>query len=264
MPQFAANLTMLFTEVPFLDRFERAAEAGFEGVEFLFPYDWPAAEIKSRLREHRLTLVLHNLPAGDWDAGERGIACMPDRVEEFRDGVARAIEYASALGVPQLNCLAGKVPLGATDAMLRATFVGNLRYAAAALKKAGLKLLIEPINTFDIPGFYLSRSAQALAIIDEVGADNLFLQFDLYHAQRMEGELAATLQKHLARIAHVQIADNPGRHEPGSGEINHDFLFAHLDRIGYRGWVGCEYKPATTTEAGLAWLERARRAPRPA
>ncbi|WP_372526782.1 hydroxypyruvate isomerase [Piscinibacter sp.] len=264
MPQFAANLSMLFNEVPFLDRFERAARAGFEGVEFLFPYAWPAADIKSRLQVHRLTLVLHNLPAGDWDAGERGIACLPDRVDEFRDGVARAIEYAGALGVPQLNCLAGKVPLGATDAMLRTTFVGNLRYAAAALKKAGLKLLIEPVNTFDIPGFYLSRSAQALSIIDEVGADNLYLQYDIYHAQRMEGELAATLEKHLPRIAHVQIADNPGRHEPGSGEINHDFLFAHLDRIGYRGWVGCEYKPATTTEAGLGWLERARRMPRPA
>jgi hydroxypyruvate isomerase len=259
MPRFAANLTMLFNEVPFLDRFERAARAGFQSVEFLFPYAYPAAEIKARLESFRLKLVLHNLPAGDWDAGERGIACLPDRVDEFREGVGRAIEYGKALGVPQLNCLAGKVPLGATDDMLRKTFVANLRYAAAELKKAKLKLLIEPINTFDIPGFYLSRSTQALSVIDEVGSDNLYLQYDIYHAQRMEGELAATITKHLARIAHIQVADNPGRNEPGSGEINYGFLFAHLDRIGYQGSVGCEYKPATTTEAGLKWLEAARR-----
>ena len=259
MPRFAANLTMLFNEVPFLDRFERAARAGFQSVEFLFPYAYSVAELKARLESFQLKLVLHNLPAGNWDAGERGIACLPDRVDEFREGVGRAIEYGTALGVPQLNCLAGKVPLGATDDLLRKTFVANLRYAATELKKARLKLLIEPINTFDIPGFYLNRSTQALALIDEVGSDNLFLQYDIYHAQRMEGELAATLSKHIARIAHVQVADNPGRNEPGTGEINYGFLFAHLDRIGYQGSVGCEYKPATTTEAGLKWLEAARR-----
>ena len=258
MPKFAANLTMLFNEVPFLDRFERAAKAGFDAVEFLFPYAYPAAEIRSRLATHGLKLVLHNLPAGDWDAGERGIACLPDRIDEFRDGVARAIEYATALGAPQVNCLAGKSPLGASDATLRQTLVGNLRYAAGELKRAGLKLLVEPINTYDIPGFYLNRTAQALSILDEVGSDNLFVQYDIYHAQRMEGELAATLARHLARIAHVQLADNPGRNEPGTGEINYPFLFAHLDRIGYKGWVGCEYKPATTTEAGLGWLAAAR------
>jgi hydroxypyruvate isomerase len=255
MPQFAANLTMLFNEVPFLDRFEHAARAGFDAVEFLFPYAYPAQEIKQRLDANGLRLVLHNLPAGDWDAGERGIGCLPERADEFRDGVLRAIEYASALGVKQLNCLAGKAPAGADEALLRKTFVANLRHAAGALKKAGIRLLIEPINTHDIPGFYLSRSAQALSIIDEVDSDNLFLQYDIYHAQRMEGELAATLEKHLARIAHVQLADNPGRHEPGTGEINYPFLFAHLDRIGYRGHVGCEYKPATTTEAGLGWIK---------
>ncbi|NWG74043.1 MAG: TIM barrel protein, partial [Rubrivivax sp.] len=217
MPRFAANLTMLFNEVPFLERFERAAKAGFDAVEFLFPYAYPAAEIRARLDAHGLKLVLHNLPAGDWDAGERGIACHPDRVEEFRAGVAKAIEYAAALGVPQLNGLAGKAPAGVDDAVLRATFVGNLKYAAAELKKAGLKLLIEPINTYDIPGFWLNRTAQALAILDEVGADNAFVQYDIYHAQRMEGEIAATLQKHLARIGHIQLADNPGRHEPGTG-----------------------------------------------
>jgi hydroxypyruvate isomerase len=256
MPRFAANLTMLFTEVPFLDRFERAARAGFGAVEFLFPYAFPPEEIRRRLDEHKLTLVLHNLPAGDWDAGERGIACLPDRVDEFRAGVAKAITYAKALGVTQLNCLAGKAPGGADPAVLQRTLVENLRFAAAALRLADLKLLLEPINTVDIPGFFVSRTAQALAIIDEVGADNLFLQYDLYHAQRMEGELAATLEKHLARIAHVQLADNPGRHEPGTGEINYPFLFAHLDRIGYRGWMGCEYKPATTTEAGLHWRQQ--------
>ena len=256
MPKFAANLSMLFTELPFLDRFDAAARAGFEAVEFLFPYAFEAQEIRSRLDANNLKLVLHNLPAGDWEAGERGIACHPDRVDEFRAGVARAITYAQALGVGQLNCLAGKALAGVPEAALRETLVANLRFAAAALKAAGLRLLVEPINTFDIPGFYVNRTAQALAILDEVGADNAFVQYDIYHAQRMEGELAATLQKHLARIGHVQLADNPGRNEPGTGEIHYPFLFAHLDRIGYSGWVGCEYKPATTTEAGLGWRQQ--------
>jgi hydroxypyruvate isomerase len=256
MPRFAANLTMLFTEVPFLDRFERAARAGFQAVEFLFPYDHPAAEIAARLRDNGLQLVLHNLPAGDWAAGERGIACLPDRVDEFRRGVARAVDYAQALGAPQLNCLAGKAPGGVADEVLRRTFVANLRFAAAELKRAGLKLLIEPINTFDIPGFYLNRTSHAIALLDEAGADNAFVQYDIYHAQRTEGELAATLERHVARIGHVQIADNPGRHEPGTGEIAWPFLFAHLDRIGYGGWVGCEYAPAAGTEAGLGWRQR--------
>jgi hydroxypyruvate isomerase len=256
MPQFAANLTMLFTEHPFLDRFERAAKAGFTAVEFLFPYAFATTEIKARLQGSGLTLVLHNCPAGDWDGGERGIACLPGRVAEFKEGVARAIEVGTALGVPQLNCLAGKAPADVPASTLRETFVSNLRYAAGELKKANLKLLIEPINTFDIPGFYLNRTAQALSILDDVGADNAFLQYDAYHMQRMEGELAATIEKHLSRIAHIQIADNPGRHEPGTGEIDHGFLFKHLDRIGYRGYVGCEYKPATTTDAGLGWMQK--------
>jgi len=258
MPKFAANLTMLFNEVPFLERFEKAANNGFTAVEFLFPYAFDAQEIRDRLTRHQLTLVLHNLPAGDWDAGERGIACHPDRVQEFREGVARAISYATALGVSQLNCLAGKTPSGVSAEVLRKTFVENLRFAATELKKAGLKLLIEPINTFDIPGFYLSGTSQALAIMDEVGADNLFLQYDIYHMQRMEGELAASMQRHLPRIAHLQLADNPGRNEPGTGEINYAFLFQFIDKIGYSGWIGCEYKPATTTEAGLGWRSLAR------
>jgi hydroxypyruvate isomerase len=256
MPRFAANLTMMFTEVPFLDRFDRAAAAGFKAVEFLFPYAWPAHEIRRRLDANGLQLVLHNLPAGDWDAGERGIAIDPDRVAEFRSGVARAIDYAGALGVGQLNCLAGKAPAGAAEAKLRRTFVENLQHAARELARADLKLLIEPINTFDIPGFFLNRTSQAIGVLDEVGAANAFLQYDIYHAQRMEGELAATVEKHLARIAHIQLADNPGRHEPGTGEIDYGFLLRHIDRVGYAGWIGCEYKPAAATEAGLDWLTR--------
>ena len=250
---------MLFTEHPFLDRFEHAARAGFAAVEFLFPYEYAVDEIKHRLVANRLELVLHNLPAGDWAGGERGIACLPDRVAEFREGVATAIRYASALGVPRVNCLAGKAPAGGDDKAIRGTFVGNLRFAAAALKEAGIALLIEPINTFDIPGFYLSRTDQALALIDEVGSDNLRVQYDIYHAQRMEGELIATMTKHLARIGHIQLADNPGRNEPGTGEIAYERVFAALDRMGYAGWIGCEYKPATTTEAGLHWLDTAKR-----
>jgi len=265
MPRFAANLTMLFNEVPFLDRFERAAKAGFTAVEFLFPYDYDAAELRKRLDDNGLTLVLHNLPAGDWDAGERGIACHPDRVAEFRAGVAKGIEYAKVLGVGQLNCLAGKAPAGVPDEgsteMLRQTFVDNLRYAAAEFRKADLKLLIEPINFYDIPGFYLNTTRQAVGILDDVASDgktdNAFVQYDLYHAQRMEGELANTVTTFLPRIGHIQLADNPGRHEPGTGEMNYPFLFKHLDSIGYDGWIGCEYKPANGTEAGLGWLDAA-------
>lgn len=255
MPKFAANLTMLFTEHAFLDRIDHAAQAGFRAVEFLFPYAFDPSEIKRRLDANGLQLVLHNLPAGHWDAGERGIACHPDRVSEFRAGVEQAIGYAQVLGVRQLNCLVGKAPAGVADDVLRRTVVDNLRYAAEGLKQAGLRLLIEPINTFDIPGFYLNRTVQAAGLLVEVGADNAFIQYDIYHAQRMEGELAATMEKYLPRIGHIQLADNPGRNEPGTGEINYPFLFAHLDRIGYDGWIGCEYKPATTTEAGLGWRQ---------
>ena len=256
MPQFAANLTMLFNEVPFLERFEKANKAGFKAVEFLFPYPFSASEIKQKLDQYQLKLVLHNLPAGDWDAGERGIACLPDRQAEFRDGVSKAIEYAKALGVNQVNCLAGKAPAGADLKILHSTFVENLRYAAQELKKANIRLLIEPINTFDIPGFFLNTTKQATHILEEVASDNLFVQYDIYHAQRMEGELANTIEKNLAKIGHIQLADNPGRNEPGTGEINHAYLFKFLDRIGYQGWIGCEYKPATTTEAGLDWIKQ--------
>ena len=253
MPKFAANLTMLFNEVPFMDRFEQAAQAGFEAVEFLFPYDFAAEDIRAKLKGNKLALVLHNLPAGDWAAGERGIACHPNRVDEFRAGVAKAISYAKVLEVGQLNCLAGKLPDGVSAQQAHGVFVENLRFAAGELKKAGLRLLIEPINTFDIPGFFLSRTDQALAILKEVGADNLFIQYDIYHAQRMEGEIAATLRDRLPQIGHLQLADNPGRNEPGTGELNYAFLFKHIDAIGYTGWIGCEYKPKAATVDGLGW-----------
>lgn len=263
MPRFAANLTMLFNEVPFLERFEAAARHGFEAVELLFPYGFDPGAIRDRLDRHRLTLVLHNLPAGNWDAGERGIACLPDRVAEFRDGVARAIAYAGALGVKQLNCLVGRTPSGHDALEVRATLVGNLRHAADALRAHGLRLLIEPVNTRDIPAFWLHHTAQAIELMDEVGRDNVFLQYDCYHMQVMEGDLAPTLETHLSRIGHVQIADTPGRHEPGTGEIHYPFLFQWLDRLGYTGWVGCEYKPTTTTAEGLGWLRASRAGERP-
>ena len=254
MPKFAANLTMLYNELPFLERFDAAAASGFRGVEFLFPYAFAPDEIAERLNRNRLALVLHNLPPGNWEAGERGIACHPNRVGEFQDGVGKAIAYAKILGAPQLNCLAGIVPQGVTRDAARATFVANLAFAAAKLKAEGIRLLIEPINTFDMPGFFLSGTRQAIDIIDAAGADNVFVQYDIYHMQRMEGELANTIKANLARIRHMQLADNPGRNEPGTGEINYAFLFRCIDQLGYDGWIGCEYKPATTTTAGLSWL----------
>jgi len=254
MPKLAANLTMLFTEDGFLDRFKAAADAGFKGVEYLFPYAFDKHALAEQLDKHGLKQVLHNMPAGDWDAGERGVACHPDRVGEFQEGVGRAIEYAQALGCAQVNCLAGIAPPGADADVLRKTFVENLSFAARTLKEAGIRLLIEPINSFDIPGFYLNRTAQAIELIRETGSDNLFLQYDIYHAQRMEGELAATIERNLPHIAHMQLADNPGRHEPGTGEINFGWLLPHLDALGYQGWIGCEYKPARHTRDGLGWM----------
>ena len=253
MPKFAANLTLLFTEVPFLDRFAAARAAGFEGVEFQFAYAFDKAELRERLRRHGLTPVLHNLPPGDIEAGERGIAILPDRVDEFRDGVARAIDYAVALGCGQLNCLVGIAPPDADPILLRQTLVANLRFASDQLARKNIKLLIEPINTRDSPGFFLNRTAQADALIDDVGSDNLFIQYDVYHAQIMEGDLARTIEKHLPRIAHIQVADHPGRHEPGTGEIDYRVLFRHLDEIGYRGWVSGEYHPRAATSDGLGW-----------
>lgn len=258
MPKFAANITMLFTELPFLDRFAAAQKAGFEAVELQFPYAFEASEIAARLADNGLELVLHNLPPGDWRAGERGIAVLADREGEFQDGVRRAIDYAGALGCRQLNCLTGIAPKGVDPARLRALVVENLTYAAAELKRADMRLLIEPLNLRDAPAFYLNRSAQALDLIAEIGADNLFLQYDVYHMQVMEGDLARTIEAALDRIGHIQIADNPGRGEPGTGEINYPFLFGHLDAVGYAGWVGAEYLPRGRTEDGLGWLADAR------
>jgi hydroxypyruvate isomerase len=254
MTRLAANLTMLFNEVDFLDRFGHAARAGFRGVEFLFPYAFKAEEIADRLDAWRLKLVLHNLPAGDWAGGERGIACHPGREAEFQDGVGQAIDYAKALGVNQINCLAGIVPSGVAPEAAHATLVSNLKFAAAKLKAQDIRLLIEPINTFDIPGFFLHGTRQALDIITETGSDNLFLQYDIYHMQRMEGELAATIKANLGVIRHIQLADNPGRFEPGTGEINYRYLLGMLDEIGYAGWIGCEYKPQAGTAQGLGWM----------
>jgi hydroxypyruvate isomerase len=253
MPKFAANLTMLFNELPFMQRFEAAAQAGFKAVEYLFPYAYDKKELAAALRDNGLAQVLHNLPAGNWDGGERGIGCHPDRVGEFREGVARAIDYATALACPQVNCLLGKLPEGVTAADAREVVVENLRFAANELQGAGIRLLIEPVNSFDIPGFYLTRTDQALSLIDEVGSANLLLQYDIYHAQRMEGELGATIEKNIARIGHIQLADNPGRGEPGTGEIHYPWLFKHIDALGYAGWIGCEYKPRAGTVEGLGW-----------
>jgi hydroxypyruvate isomerase len=254
LPKFAANLTMLFTELPFLERFVAARAAGFEGVEFLFPYEFEKSFLAAKLREQKLAQVLHNLPAGDWSAGERGIAIFPERVAEFRKGVHVAIDYAKELGCGQVNCLAGVSKSGVDQSVYRSTFVENLRYAADQLSKHGIRLLIEPINTRDIPNFFLSGTEQAAEVIMDVGSDNLFIQYDIYHMQVMEGNLAPTIKKHFARIAHMQLADNPGRNEPGTGEINYPFLYRYLDDIGYDGWIGCEYKPKTTTVEGLGWF----------
>ncbi len=254
MPRFAANLSTLFTELPYLERFGAARAAGFQAVECQFPYAFDAGEQAALLKKHGLRQVLHNLPFGDWPGAERGFACHPGRSAEFRTSVERAIDYARTLECPQVNCLAGLRPQGVTAAAAHAALVENLRYAAAALQRVGIRLLTEPIDRFDVPGFFLNRTDQAVSILDEVGSDNLFVQYDIYHAQRMEGDLANTLSTHLARIGHIQLADNPGRHEPGTGEINFPFLFAHLDAIGYKGWIGAEYKTEAGTAAGLGWL----------
>ena len=254
MPKFCANLSMMFTEHPFADRFAAAARAGFKGVEYLFPYIMPKRDISERLSANHLTQVLFNLPSGNWDMGERGIACLPDRLNEFKDGVGTAIEYAKALGCSTVNCLAGIQPQGVVREKAWETLVANVAYAASALQKEGVQLVIEPINHFDIPGFLLNRSADGIAVMDAVNSPNLKLQYDFYHMQRMEGELAATSQRLLPRIGHIQVADTPGRNEPGTGEINYPFIFKHLDTIGYGGWVGCEYKPKSRTTEGLGWL----------
>jgi hydroxypyruvate isomerase len=253
MPQFSANLTMLFTEWKFPDRFERAAQAGFQAVEYMFPYAYPADHLLEKLHTHGLRQVLFNLPAGRWEAGERGIALLPDRVSEFQDGVGQAIDYAGHLQCTQVNCLVGLTPDLPAETV-RDTLIQNLRFAAQKLAEKRIRLLIEPLNTRDIPGFFLTSTAQALSLIREVDHPNIFLQVDVYHMQVMEGNLTETIQKNLDRISHIQIADNPGRHEPGTGEINFNHLLSAIEKMGYNGYIGCEYKPLRKTEDGLAWL----------
>lgn len=257
MPRFAANLAMLFTEQPFLERFSAAANAGFQGVEYLFPYEWPMDTLAHKLQAHSLTQVLFNLPSGDWAAGERGIACLPDRVEEFREGVFQALEYARALDCQRLNCLAGLRPASLPFDVAFQALVENLRFAADLLAARGMTLMVEAINSkVDMPGFFLDTSLTAMAAIDAAGRDNIRLQFDLYHMQIMEGDLCRSLSRLCPHIGHIQFADNPGRHEPGSGEIHFDTVFAHIDALDYQGWVSAEYRPRKNTVTSLDWFRQ--------
>lgn len=253
MPKFAANLSTMFADLPFIERFGAATAAGFDAVEFLFPYGLDPDQIVARLERFQLELVLFNMPPGDWAHGDRGMACDPRRIGEFEDGVKLALDYAQELGVRQLHCMAGKLHAAVTPERARETYVRNLRFAADTCAQHDITLLIEPINTFDIPGYFLTGTRQAVDIIADVAAPNLRLQYDIYHMQRMEGELATTLRVQLPLIGHIQLADVPGRHEPGTGEINFPFLFKLLDDIGYTGWIGCEYTPLNDTVAGLNW-----------
>lgn len=254
MIKLAANLSMMFPDLPFLDRFGAAAAAGFKGVEYLFPYDEPAARIRAELDEHGLEQVLFNTPAGDWAAGDRGTGANPDRVAECREGIDRAVYYAVALGCRQIHLMAGIRPPAHDLETCVETFIGNLQYAADAAAPRGVNILVEAINSrVDMPGYVVDRSAQALDIIGRAGRPNIRFQYDIYHMQIMEGDLARSIERLLGHIAHIQLADNPGRHEPGTGEINYARLLPMIDALGYSGWVGCEYRPAGETVAGLAW-----------
>ena len=257
MPKFAANISMMFTEHVFLDRFEAAARAGFSGVEYLFPYEWAAGDLADRLRANRLEQALFNTWPGDWESGQRGLAAVPGREEEFERAVIQALDYADELGNSCIHAMSGLVPDGGDRNAHRATLVANLRRTAPLAAARGKTLIIEPINTRDIPGYFLNYQAQARGIIEEVGADNVRLQFDLYHCQIMEGDLAVHMRDYIDIIAHMQIAGNPGRHEPDTGEVNYAFLFEEMDRLGYDGWVGCEYRPRGETVAGLGWFREA-------
>ena len=253
MPKLAANLSMMYQEHPFLDRFGAAAKDGFKAVEFLFPYEYPAADVKARLGDAGLVLALFNAPPGNWGAGERGLSSLPGREEEFRRGVATALDYARALGNQRLHVMAGLIQPGEDRARHRAVYLANLAYAAKQAASLGITVVIEPINTRDIPGFFLNRQDEAHAVCAEVGAPNLKVQFDLYHCQIVEGDLAMKLRKYMAGTGHIQIAGVPERHEPDVGEINYPYLFGVMDELGYDGWVGCEYRPRGETSAGLGW-----------
>ena len=261
MPKFAANLSMLYPELEFLDRFAAAARDGFNAVEFLFPYAFEPREIAARLRDNGLQQVLVNAPPGDWDAGERGLACLPKRGQEFRAGISKALDYAEILHCPRVHVMAGIVPAGTARETLYPVYIEQLRWAAVEAARRGIDVLIEPINTRDIPGFFLNRQDQAHKVLDDVGISSLKVQMDLYHCQIVEGDLATKLRRYVptGNVGHIQIAGVPGRHEPDVGEVNYPYLFALLDELAYGGWVGCEYRPrygvqAGGTSAGLAWL----------
>lgn len=258
MSKFSANLTMLFNEVDFLERFGKAAKNEFTAVEYMFPYAWPAEQLSELLQQNNLEQVLFNLPVDEWAAGVRGIACIPGREQEFQENVERAVDYAKVLQCPLLNCLVGLTPAEEAPEKVQETLVSNLRFAADALAKENITLLVEALNSRDIPGFHLVGSQPSLALIDAVGHDNIKFQYDIYHMQRMEGELINTVTATMDKIGHIQLADNPGRHEPGTGEINFTNLFKAIDEAGYNGWIGCEYIPAADTEAGLGWLSNYR------
>ena len=256
MPRLAANLSMMFNEVPFLERFDAAARAGFKAVEFLFPYDFPAAELKRRLDDAGLTQVLFNMPPGDWAGGERGTASLPGRVAEFRDGTKKALDYATTLDCKLVHCMAGIPPAGTPPVTAAALYASNLAWAAEQAVAAGVKIVIEPINHRDMPGFHLNTVAQGAAVVEAIGRDRLGLQFDIYHCQMTEGDVTKRMEALLPVIAHMQIADVPARNEPGTGEIGWEFVFRRIDELGYQGWIGCEYRPAGDTVRGLAWRAR--------
>lgn len=257
MPKFAANLSMMFTEVPFLDRFAAASAAGFSAVEFLFPYEHPAETVASRAKEAGVEVVLFNTPAGNWAAGERGIGCVPGRETEFRQGVEKALTYAAILGTRRIHAMAGIVPNGADPANCRATLIENLKFAAERTAASGITLLLEAINTRDIPGYIVSTQKDSRSICDAVNADNLKMQIDLYHMQVMEGDLATKLKLYMPHCGHIQIAGCPERNEPDTGEIRYEYLYRLLDELGYEGWLGCEYRPAGKTTSGLGWFPAA-------
>ncbi|MEM7446015.1 MAG: 2-oxo-tetronate isomerase [Pseudomonadota bacterium] len=255
MPKFDANLTFMFNEFEFLDRFDAAADAGFVGVEYVSPFEHDPDELAGRLAKNNLSQVLFNMPGGDWGAGERGIAILPDRVDEFRAGVEKTIKYAKALGCRRVHCMAGIAPVQLPRETMEQTFVENLKFAADRLEKENIRLMIEPKNSIDMPGYFINHSQSALELIDKADSNNLFLQYDIYHMQIMEGDLARTVEANIDRIGHFQLADNPGRHQPGTGEINYPFLFEHIDRLGYDGWIGCEYAPSGATIDSLGWMK---------
>jgi hydroxypyruvate isomerase len=255
MPRLAANLSMMFNEAPFLDRFDAAAKAGFTAVEYLFPYEYEPAELRRRLDGAGLTQVLFNMPPGNWAGGERGLASLPGRQAEFREGVRKALDYAQALDCKLVHVMAGIVPAGVSQVTAASLYAANLAWAAEQAVPAGVKLVIEPINHRDMPGFFLNTMAQGAAVVDAIGRDRLGLQFDIYHCQVTEGDITKRMEALMPVIAHMQIADVPARNEPGTGEIGWPFVFRRIDELGYRGWVGCEYRPAGDTVAGLAWRE---------